>query len=224
LWLTQAIPMLKPLFAEVHSLWLQASRSAHPVSLSLAAKSSLFSVRAILVALGPDAHLRLHSGHLPCDPATPPSLVIRTDASGVAGQGGGGINITFPALFSVKWTAEELRQAWRLDCYSSTHLEILAVYKALCLWLRSDCVVEVEVDSLDLKQILAKGWSRHPETNKLVQAIVVLVSTANSVLRVRQFSREHNTSADALSKHRLDVRRPVCSLYCAPSLFALLSC
>jgi hypothetical protein len=97
-----------------------------------------------IMLLFPEGHrFVLHRGYLP---TAAPDLVLRTDASGVWGNGAGGLNITTREMFCVQWTQEEFDLAIRLVGASSTHLEALAAFKALELYIRPGLVISLETD------------------------------------------------------------------------------
>jgi ribonuclease HI len=113
-------------------------------------------------------------------------------------------------MFSQKWTAEEIQKATRNKTTSSTYLEMLAAFKGLTRYIERNLLILLETDNDNIVEILRKGWSRDPETNKLVAQTLILLAKHNCMLRVRHVDREENDSADALSKN--DTKRLLTAL------------
>jgi ribonuclease HI len=113
-------------------------------------------------------------------------------------------------MFSQKWTAEEIQKATRNKTTSSTYLGMLAAFKGLTRYIERNLLILLETDNDNIVEILRKGWSRDPETNKLVAQTLILLAKHSCVLRVRHVVREENDSADALSEN--DIKRLLTAL------------
>jgi hypothetical protein len=199
-WLAQVFKMLKPHLGEIHRLKAvaQGNKLTLRVAPSPAFRLSVGEALRVLKQFPAGSKLALHPGMLP---AASPSLVIRTDASGIRHHGLGAVNVTRRVLLCRQWSPDQLAAAESPSTkeLSSTCLEAFALLVALQKFIESNSLILCEVDSDDLASAFRKGSSSSAEINLVLSDIVELVSANNSVLRVRQILRDENQTSDCLS-------------------------
>ena len=130
-----------------------------------------------------------------------PDLVIYSDASGDFGFGA--LEVTSKSYGCGIWTDEEIAAATRTKAVSSTHLEVLAIIKAIKTFAKPDCMVQVFADSAAAIYVLQKRYDRKSEVS---QALIISLDRHcrdNGIaLFFTQVNREHQViqQVDSLSK------------------------
>lgn len=97
-----------------------------------------------------------------------PDLVVYSDASGEIGFGA--IEVNSKSYFHGKWSTEEVLVATRSKAVSSTHLEILAIIKAVKTFAKPFKSVQVFADSAAAIYILQKRYDRSSDHT---QALII---------------------------------------------------
>jgi len=130
-----------------------------------------------------------------------PDAIIYSDASGEVGYGA--LEVKTRKFMKGVWTDKEMSSAQRLHSTSSTHLEILAMVKAIRTFARPYQSIRIFADSAAAVFILQKRYDRNSDIS---QGIIIAIDRFCRDHGISLFfthvlrSHDHIQIVDALSK------------------------